>query len=89
MAFALAFMLYIYAVNTGTALVTSPDSKAYGLDRIWRPHDIGLISYSKVSTVESGFKSLRIQLSDSSYTCGRKVHPQRKVSRFKSVAGYV
>ena len=42
-------MLDVHPVNTGTDFVTSSDSKLYGFDRIRRPHDIGFISYSKVS----------------------------------------
>lgn len=80
-AFVLASMLGV--VKTGTDLVTSLDSKTHGFDRIQRPDEIGFISYSKVSTPESRFKSLPIRLLDSLDRCGRKVNPQRKVCGFK------
>ena len=40
---------------------------------------------SKVSTLESGFKSFRIRKSDSPDACGRKAYPKRKVYGFKSI----
>ena len=44
-------MLDVHGVNTGTEFVTSSDAKVYGFDRIRRPHDIGFISHSNVSTL--------------------------------------
>ena len=70
-----AAMLNIYAVKTGYEFVTSSDLKVYGIDR---PHHSKFFAYSKLSTLESGFKKLRISMSDSVDTCGRKANPQRK-----------
>ena len=45
--------------RTGLYLVTSPDKKNI---RIWSLHDSGFLAYSKISTLESRFKKLRISL---------------------------
>ena len=49
--------------RTGLDLVTSPDKKNI---RVWRRQGVdtisGFIAYSKISTLESGFKKLRISL---------------------------
>ena len=51
-----------------------------------RPHDSGFITYSKISSLESGFRKLRIRLlQDSPDTCGRKPDPQRKSCGFKNM----
>ena len=51
--------------------------------RIDRPHDSKFFVYSKLSTLESGFKKLRIRMPDSPDTCGRKSNPQRKIADSK------
>ena len=60
-------------VETGPDLAKSSDSKVSGFDR---PHVSEKISDSKVTTLESGFKSFRIRRSDSPDACGRKVYPE-------------
>ena len=45
-------MFDVHVVKTGT-FVTSSDTDS---DHIRRPHDIGFMSYSEVSALESGFK---------------------------------
>ena len=51
-----------------------------------RPHDSGFITYSKISSLESGFRKLRIRLlPDSPDTCERKPDPQRKRFGFKRI----
>ena len=37
--------------------------------RIYHPRDSGFIAYSKISTLESGFKKLQIRMADSPDTC--------------------
>ena len=69
-------------VVTGPDLATLLDSKVSGFDR---PHVSKKVSDSKVSTLESGFKSFRIRRSDSPDACGRKVYPERKVCGFKNI----
>ena len=69
-------------VETEPDLATSSDSKVSGFDR---PHVSEKVSDSKVSTLESGFKSFRIRRSDSPDACGRKAYPERKVCGFKSI----
>ena len=71
-----AVMLNIHTVKTGYEFVASSDLKVYGIDR---PH------HSKLSTQETGFKKLRICMSDSMDTCGRKANPQRKKCGFKNI----
>ena len=85
--FCLAAMLFCShagetTVGAGPNVATSSDSKVSGFDR---PHVSKKVSDSKVSTLESGFKSFRIRRSDSSDACGRKAYPERKVCGFKSV----
>ena len=71
-AFVLASMLDVHAVNTGPKFVTSSDSKVFGFG----VHTISQSSHSKAfSTLESGFKSLRIQLPNSTETSGWRVNP--------------
>ena len=53
-------------VETGPDNATSLDSKVSEFDR---PHVSEKVSDSKVSTLESGFKSFRIRRSDSSDAC--------------------
>ena len=54
--------------------------------QIERPHDSGFITYLKISSLESGFRKLRIRLLlDSPDTCGRKPDPQRKSCGFKNI----
>ena len=53
--------------------------------RIRRPHVSELLSDSKVSTLESGFKSFRIGIRIPSDACGRYPYPERKVCGFKSI----
>mgnify|MGYP000020061296 CR=1 FL=1 len=65
-------MFDVHVVKNGT-FITSSDTDS---DHIRRPRDIGFMSHSEVSALESGFKSLRIRLSDSQDTCGGKVSPQ-------------
>ena len=48
---------------------TSSFSKRSGY---MRPHVTGFVAYSKVSTLESVFKSLRLQCAFLQDTCGRK-----------------
>ena len=43
------------------------------------------IAYSISSTLESGFKKLRIHMPNSQDTCGRKPNPQRKSCGFKNI----
>ena len=76
-------MLDVHAVKTRANFVTSSDSKVYGFDRIWRPHDIGFMSYSEVSALESGFKSVRIRVPDSLDTCGRGLNVEAVYTGFR------
>ena len=57
--------------------------------RILHPHDSGFIAYSKISTLESGFKKLRTRIADSPDTCGRKLYPERKSCGFKNIRIFV
>ena len=41
--------------------------------------------YSKISSLESGFKKLRTRMPDSPDTRGRKPNPQRKSCGFKNI----
>ena len=50
-----------------------------------RPHDSGFITYSKISSLESGFRKLRIRMPDSPDTCERKPDPQRNRCGFKNI----
>ena len=51
---------------------------------IERPHDSGSITYLKISSLESGFRKLRIRLlPDSPDTCGRKRDLQKKKLRIQ------
>ena len=50
-----------------------------------RPHDSGFITYLKISSLESGFRKLRIRLPDLPNTCERKPDPQRKSCGFKNI----
>ena len=45
--------------------------------RTWRPHNSGLIAYSRICTLESGFKNLRTLMPDSPDKGGRKPYPER------------
>ena len=87
-AFWLAAMLFCSlavktTVETGPDLPTSSDSKVVsGFDR---PHVSEEISESKVSTLESEFKSFRIRRSDSLDVCGRRAYLKRKVYGFESI----
>ena len=69
-------------VETGPDLATSSDSKVSRFDR---PHVSEKISDSKISTLESGFKSFQIRRSDSADAYGQKAYPKRKVCGFKSI----
>ena len=55
--------------------------------QIERPHDSGFITYLKISSLESGFRKLRIRMADSPNTCGR--NPQRKSCGFKNIRIHV
>ena len=57
--FSSAAMLNIHAIKTRPDFVTSSDSKISGLAR---PHGSKLFADSKISTLESGFKKLRIRM---------------------------
>ena len=48
-------------------------------------HFSGIIAYSKISTLKSGFKKLRIRMPDSPDTFGRKLNPERKSCGFKNI----
>ena len=73
-------------LGPGLDLVTSPDKKNI---RILHPHDSGFIAYSKISTLESGFKKLRTRIADSQDTCGQKLYPERKSCGFKNIRIFV
>ena len=51
----------------------------HGIKKIsgFSANDSGFIAYSKISTLESGFKKLRIRMSDSPDACGRKPYQER------------
>ena len=57
--------------------------------QIERPHDSGFITYLKISSLESGFRKLRIRRPDLPDTCGRKPDPQRKSCGFKNIRIHV
>ena len=63
--------------RTGLDLVTSRDKK----DPHLADHFSGIIAYSKISTLKSGFKKLRIRMPDSPDTCGRKSESGEKKLR--------
>ena len=69
-------------VETGPDLTKLSDSKVSGFDR---PHVSEEISDSKVTTLESGFKSFRTRRSDSPDVCGRKAYAERNVYGFESI----
>ena len=73
---------------------TSPSLNPSGISsprpprvRRWRhrPHDSGFITYLKISSLESGFRKLRIRLPDLPNTYERKPDPQRKSCGFKNI----
>ena len=43
------------------------------------------MAYSKISTLESRFKKLRIRMQDTPDTFGRKLYPERKSCEFKTI----
>ena len=63
--------------RTGLDLVSSHDKKNPHL----ADHFSGIIAYSKISTLKSGFKKLRIRMPDSPDTCGRKSESGEKKLR--------
>ena len=67
-----------------TTVETGPDVATSSNSKVDRPHVSEKISDSKVSTLDSGFKSFRIRRSDSPDVCGRKAYPERKVHGFDS-----
>ena len=59
----------------------------HGIKKIsgFSANDSGFIAYSKISTLESGLKKLRIRMPDSPDACGRKPYPERISCGFKNI----
>ena len=72
---------------SGLSSPRSPPVRRWGrVIQTERPHDSWFITYLKISSLESGFRKLRIRLlPDSLDTCERKPDAQRKSCGFKNI----
>ena len=73
-------MLNISETKTGSEFVTSSDLKISGFDR---RHDSKFFPYSKISTLESGFKKLWIRIPDCWIRLDRRRIRKEKVTDSK------
>ena len=71
------FFFHVVSIKTRTDFALLSDSKISGFAR---PHDSKLFADSKISTLASGFKKLRIRM-----RIHRKANPERKSCEFKNI----